>query len=48
MWELKCIDYSWRIVSGDRFIARIPVPFVDVAQKICEEHNKETAIADQD
>lgn len=48
MWELKCIDYSWRIVSGDKFIARIPATFVDVAQKICEAHNEEINIADQD
>lgn len=41
MWELKCIDFSWRIVSDDRYIARIPSAFVDVAQKICEERNKE-------
>lgn len=47
MWELKCVDFAWRIVSGDKFVARIPSAFVDVAQKICESHNEEIAIADK-
>lgn len=48
MWKLKCVDFSWRIVSDNKYIAHIPAAFVDVAQKICEEHNEEIELADKD